>query len=443
MRVCRAGNQTKEVHLNMDCLVQIVNELDFESLLYMAKTSKFFSNLCVEVFRRQFSDTTILIDHYSPLSLRKYVEMSVKKAQKVLSRIMSFEFEDDFFYDFQNNDYIKISSFEMILDTLRYFGNYIQRLKIATDNADSVQSKVIGEFVNKYCSDALIEFGLRIDTGNSQDFLRKTFKNIQKVALRNRLPVVAENGLSMNETFPAMRELSLSFSSGNVDYVENRLQNLSHLRIDIGRLSNNRFIDNILGSNPSIRSVSLSNAWPAFLRKVNNMLPHLENLSIGLFEMYNGDDEIVFENVKVFRVKSALGTSLNIFFPKLQDLTMCLIEPRIDEGLGVGVDGWVDFMENNNHLRQFRLEYSFVNEQSKYFELLTQVLLNLEEMSVSSWHGQFISVDVIINFMESHQHLRKFLLEDCNEIDKGILRERFENGWNISDYLSGLVFERI
>lgn len=440
------GNQAKKIHMNMDCLTHIVEELDFESLLNMAQTCKFYSNFAAEVFRRKFTDKTFVIDYYSSLNLRKYLEIGVGNVQKVWNRFTKYEDESSDIH----GEYIEINRFDMILNTLRYFGKDIRKLKITIDNADSKESKIIRNFVNKYCSDAMIEFGLQIDKGNAINFLTKTFRNVQKVSFKNKLPVRGENGLSMNETFPALRILSLHRNSGNCDYLKNRLPSLEHVQINIGRFNSDLFIRKIFRANRNIRSVSLSEAWPALLRKVNNLLPNLEYLSVGTFEMYNGDEQIRFENVREFSVSGTLGSSLNILLPNLQELTIFLHDPRtgeaIVEGLGepVGDIDWTDFMENHNHLRRFNLEYSRIIEQSKYFLILTDDLTNLEEMTVSSLHGEFIYIGAIERFIETHGRLVRFELQDCPDSDKEILREKFANAWNIRTlHLNGLLFERI
>lgn len=437
------GNQAKKIHMNMDCLTHITEELDFESLLNMAQTCKFYSNFAPEVFKRKFSDKTFVIDYYSSSNLRKYLEIGVGNVQKVLERLTKYEDESN---DIQG-EYIEINQFDMILNTLRYFGKNIRKLKITIDNADSKESKIIRNFVNKYCSDAMIEFGLQIDRGNAINFLKKTFKNVQKVSFKNKLPVQGENGLSMNETFPALRILSLHRNSGTCDFLKNKFPFLEHVQINIGRFSSDLFIRKIFRANRNIRSISLSEAWPALLRKVNNFLPNLEYLSVGTFEMYNGDEEIRFEKVREFSVRGSLGSSLNILLPNLQELTICLFEPHtgeaIVEGLGEPVGDWTEFMENHNHVRRFNLEYSRIFEQSKYFVILTEDLTNLEEMTVSSLHGEFIYIGAIVRFIETHGRLVRFELEDCPDSDKEILREKFQNAWNIRDHLNGLLFERI
>lgn len=407
----------------------------------MAQTSKFFSNFASEVFRKKFTNKTIIINYYSPFNLRKYLEIGVERIQKVWSRFDQSENE------FTSDDgCIEILTLDAILNTLRNFGKYIRKLKIIIDNADSKESKIISNFVNKYCSDTITEFELRIDKGNAQNYLKNSFKNAQIVSFLNRLPLNIGGGLSMNETFPRLRILSLSRNSGNVGYLKSYLPNLEHVQIDIGRFSNDQFIKKIFRFNPDIRSISLSEAWPVLLRKVNIMLPHLEHLSVGSFEMHNGDEQIQFENVKTFGVKGVFGSSMNILLPNLERLTISLIESSAGEsitgGFGEWIGDWAEFMDNHNHLRRFHLEYLLKNEQSKYFELLTWDLLDLEEMTVSSLSGQYIHISSIIRFIERHEHLVRFELEDCMEDDKHTLRERFQSTWNISNYCNGLLFER-
>lgn len=418
--------QIKFNDLNEDCTILILDQLNIGDLLSMAQTNQNLNLLAVDVFRRRFSKKKIIIHNYYGDDESERNESGI--ISKALNRFgITVQSPPNSFY-MVYPDRVEISrDFNMSLNILKYFGSFIQKLKLVLANSETNASTKIIQFVNEYCYKSLIEFELDTSDGNAFRQMKNSFIHVERVTFRDCIPD-GENGVfPLNIMFPAMRTLSLTPLRKIGNLINCRLPHLQHLYLDVQLCS---AIDDLLLANPDLQSIELAQASSQFLQSVNTKLIKLEHLVLQNVEM--NDDKIQFENVKKFIAGNALNPPKNIYFPNLREL-------HINFGI-CHFQEWINFLKNHNNLSQLQLNYRDIDD--KHFGILTKELPNLMEISVLRSKGNFIGIYSIFRFIEMHPKLRKIHLDACRKDDYQVIREQFEFKWEIRNFRKGLSLEQ-
>lgn len=123
------GNKLKFIDLNSDVLLQIMNELNFNALLNLAKALPKCAHLIDDTFRRSYKDYTVKIMKSDPWKSDKFESINVKRFNKC----------------------IQVRDFEAAQDIIKHFGHVIYRLEIANHDILSAESTAINQLVNKHC----------------------------------------------------------------------------------------------------------------------------------------------------------------------------------------------------------------------------------------------------------------------------------------------------
>lgn len=421
----------------MDCLIQVVEELDFQSLLNMAQTNKFFADYAGKIYDRKFSNQSIVIDHYSSLNLHKYLEMGQNKLINVMDEysnlpvkqiVQAYHF--DHFYE-DDIDAIKITNMHVAFNALKYFGKFIRKLKIITENADAKQTKVISNLLNKYCTESLVELALRIDSG--EWYFTNTFENVKHISFERNLPIMKRGMLPMNQTFPALRTLSISLWAANSDYLYSEFPLLEHLRLDLRVCDNTKFVFELFKLNRHVRSVEMLFAKSTHLLLANMILRQLEHVFLGAFSFGLTEGIMFSPSVTKFTMTDILSSPINLVFVRLQMLEIHFCPVRFGD--------WMEFLEDHSEIIQFHLNY--VHMFDECLEQLTIGLFNLQEMTIARLEGEFIGAPTIAQFIENHDRLTKLDLRDaCSDADYKRLYDAFKNEWNITYHAEGILFER-
>lgn len=419
----------------MDCLIQVVEELDFQSLLNMAQTNKFFADYAGKVYDRKFSNQTIVIDHYSSLNLHKYLEMGQQKLMDLMDQYSNLPVKQivqayhlDHFYE-DDIDAIKIKNMHVAFNALKYFGKFIRKLKINTENADAKQSKVISKLLNNYCTESLVELSFRIDRGEMM--FTNTFENVKHISFERNLPIMERGMLPMNQTFPALRTLSISLWAANSDYLYSEFPLLEHLKLDFREWDNIKFVFELFKLNRHVRSVELLYAKSTHLLLANMILRQLEHISLGAFGLTDG--VMIFPFVRKFTMTDILSSPINLMFVRLQRLEIHFCPVRFGD--------WMEFLQDHPEIIQFHLNY--VHMFDECFEQLTIGLFNLQEMTIARLEGEFIEAETIARFIDGHGRLTKLDLKGaCSDVDYRRLYDEFKNEWNITYHAEGILFER-
>lgn len=417
------SNKTKLSDLNMDCMLTILDELDFMDLLGIAQVNKYLSILAAEVFRSKFSSNTIVLYNFvcedehnnDGIFFKTFERLGIVKKEKVHHITMVHDGQ------------IQITDFQTGLKTLKYFGNAIQKLNIYTDDTDTKQSKILSRFLNEYCSESLIELRLDIIEGSAPHFMPKPFKQLTHITFGNYLPKMGQKTPPMNQTYPALTTLTLNLNDKGSDYLNSHFPRLKQL--NIMKLKRIDDINNLIAANSHIRSVSYHQKSPRFLKMMSVILPKLENLKLWSFKLDDG--EIHFENVEKFAMKDFLGSPKNLHFPKLREAHILI---------GAYFDDSINFLREHKQINRIKLEFSNLNDTQ--FEKVTENLQNLVEISACSTGINLIGIDTIATFLENHKQLMRFDLENFRNNDNEILQKRLGKEWKFTDSHHGISLTR-
>lgn len=409
--------------LNTDVQFLILENLNLTDLLSIAQTNKHLSSLAVDVYRRKFSSKTVMI--HDP----------------------NFNKTDDNL----NGNVIYIENIETISKMLKYFGAYMTHINAAYGhNVARIKSIVplldrINSWINLYCSENLIHF--QIDSFYDDLTLRKMnkpFKRVENITIRGRLQELSGSSLHFDELFPALRRLYLPFLNvHNKNSLYRHFPHLEHIEIstyaytDPSRLTETS-VEFILRKNPQIRSIKLSSSSLDFLKILNDLCPNLEWLELDFFEMDSEDkdsSEIVFKNVKTFKVYSTLyNVPKNVRFRNL-------IQFHTDT---LSLSEWGQrLLEKNKQLKKLYLDRGCVG--TEVLDTLTPALSQLVEISLTFCAR--VDDESIIRFINNNQQMEKFHFSEFQGRTGNlseILRRECENAekWIITDRVHDILIER-
>lgn len=386
------GYKTQFGDLNVDCKLDIIEAMDFFSMLNLAQTNRFFRSLADITFRRKCRSKQFIIIHD---------EKSKKNSSDCDDRVEI------------------VNDFSTTLNALKMFGHHMRRLSMVIPDTNSKKAQVITKYVNKYCSDSLTEFDLTTSDGSALHYMPKSFKNVEKVSFRLNIPSQGTETPLMNATFPAMRSLHLYFST---QFINNYYLccYFPHLEELYEHQNYSPVIARVIRINPHIKSFTVRNLDNAYMRYVLDDLPNLQNLTLtGDFEMHR--NEIVSESVTTFTLEDSLSHGLErVHFPNLQELHI-----HFREGI---YEMWTKFFRNHKNLSRLHLQYSEMNDV--HFQGISTILTDLTEVSVTHLRGDMIGINTFIRFIQSHDKLMKFDVNLCTEKDKKTIRQELGNKWS-------------
>lgn len=414
------------------CEFQILENLSYERLLKFAQTNPDDSVRAARVFRRKFATSKFVLTNNSSVGLPGFVYKTLKPITGAIKHITDFssQKEKNIITRNGNAKYLKIieiNNFDTILATLRHFGKYIESFQIIFANADSYEAKMISKFINDNCSESLVEIELDISKGNALKYMAQPFKRVQNVHFLNKLPKMAPSVVRMNETFPAMRVLSLSHLDTEIDYLNCFLPHLEHVEIVRGKVSGDHVIFNLFGINPHIKSISLFKYWPTFLNDFTAIAPQLEHITLCSCKSPIRHDKAT----KLTTTDNATSPN-NVIMPKLQDLEMYFDSEFYDE--------WMDFLGTHQNIKRLVLQFKNLNDYQ--FQDLTEMLSNVEELLVVSTNRRLLRVETIVELLKKHEKLMRFNLNTIRKYDIEVFRKEFQNEWKIKQYDNDLCFER-
>lgn len=404
---CARKNGTQ---LNGDCLIQIFEELDFPTLLIMTTMSKDFAYYASVAFRRSF------IDHEFEIS---YHESNDSNASVYPYLIYEKR--------------ITIYAFDLILQTLRYFGRFIQKLQIEFSNVDASRSRHIAKFIQKYCMDSLIE--MDIVNVNVFKYMEKPFSNVKHIHFWSSS---APNIPRMNETFTALRSLTLTLNSDEIEPVDCLFPHLQHLTIK--KLFDMDFIERFLRTNSHIQSATILPNYPKILfNKICSLLPNVNHLTVAYVPFVSpSDPEIRFENVTKLTALKEFNPSVNIRLPNLQELHMTYY---------FYAEQWTIFLKRHMHLKRLHLKYSNMSDD-EFNGILVNLPLNLEEFSITSGgitdsKEKSIEIRTIVKFIRKCDSLQKFRFDNCAEDDQERIRKEFHADWIVVKKTNRISLQRL
>lgn len=436
------GTEIKFPDLNHDCILLIVEQLDFADLLSMAQVNHQFSDLAFAVFKQKYANTQFAIESYlnlEPHRPKPRDRKGPKYIEKFLMKLGGMRKDDDANEEeetqnnrrpthFEHSDRIEILSHGMSLSTLKHFGKFMQKLKLILMDTENREAKQIIEFVNRFCSETLVEIEFVVRRKHALHGMTAAFEKVQHVILNRNLPQRGRNSLAMNESFPQLRELSMKMYNMESDYINCHFEHLEHVYLDGMVLSG---IDGFLAANPHIRSVYLSDFYPNFLSKMNRMLPNLEELTLLQISAYE-DRVQTFRNVRKFKLENSNSSPKYLLLPNLRELDVNF-RPE-------GHDDWIKFLEKHNQVTKLRIRC--VNLNDGQFQAITHELTNLVEISITSWYSISLDVNAIVRFLDNHSQFERFSVDLMDAEDIMKLRKKLDNKWTVTNSKFGAVLER-
>lgn len=407
----------------------IFDQLDFEDLLTIAEVSSDFHFFADRAFKRNFAHKKICFGNFVFKDPPNKMDRAILKIAKVINR---FGGEIPINMYTVESDSIRIQSVFYGMKTLKYFGKSIRSLKLSLLYADVNAAKFILQYVDKYCSDTLLE--LDIWYGDVLGHFQNPFSNLKKLNFVHD-PNYSGVTWPSNRTFPALRELTLS--NFNDDQVDFYFPFLEHLAINRRYHRQLPLLKKLINANSHIRSFTCERCEQEIVKYASTKLPQLENLTLANFAV--GSDAIRFETVQRFTVIEVRDFNLqprfNIHLPNMQELHVRFYDWPLDS--------LESFLQNYQNLSRFYLHYNWLDDSE--FARITSKLPNMEEMSFlrdtdSTWQDS--NGLAVLRLLTNHQKLTKFHLSYCTERDEKLFRDQLNGKWVIQDNERGLSFQR-
>lgn len=399
--------------LNDDVKYHIFELLSLEDLIALVEAVPAIKPLVIAVFRMRYDELEMryIFPDNTPYSRKYDVE-----GRRITTYFLNFT-----------------------LSVLKHFGGVITKLSYQISNSDK-NFTTIEIYVNKYCGQSLIQLDLWFR--QSFEHFTQPFAHVIDLTFSVQHEVTMGT-FTLDQLFPKLERITLNLD-GNFDFgfIDRTFAHLEHMFLKIWNESWQRRdqIEQFIRKNNRTRSLEFyfvpDNDRVFSLSEINDMLPHLQNLTVQTF--YKQNVPVHFENVKHFVLYAYYVSSLDkLYMPRLESLQMQLMFPT-------EFDSWMRFLENHRHLKRLNMQaYSgAINITSRLLALL-QDLQELKLECVGYFNEEFIS-----QIIECHESMNKFEFLTNRPTDGGFaaLRARFERGWDILDItyytFSGLSFVR-
>lgn len=266
---------------------------------------------------------------------------------------------------------IRMCDHEMILKTFNCFGHLITRLwLISIKNSTDSQAQFVGELISNKSSTSLLEVHIQTGIFNAAkilNFITKPLANAKTVIFQGYFFNPGDKGLEMHEQFPAVDRLYLECVFSGFDCIGARSPHLKHLHVKFHANSGYDFmLSKNCRSNAFIRTIELdfNIRMPSnYIESLSALVPNLETLILRDFQPIK--HQTCFANVTTLFVTSARSSPHNLYFPKLQNLSIIYKNENCQV--------WKTFLQQHKHsLTIFELEHA-VMEYQNVNELLDEL----------------------------------------------------------------------
>lgn len=364
-------------------------------------------------------------------------ELSASAAEMLRQRIGHMRIVINNEYLFPNDDrkmFIDGNKFvirntSMALEYLQNFGDGIWSLELEFRSGDKKDVKKVMKYVNRYCSESLVELSVTVSDGKLPLDIKHPFENLGKLSLINR-SINEQTVLPTNQSFPSLNALHLDVKKLDHINTNHLFPQLNELYAYIHNEYNENMLINLIEMNPHIRTLNGANISSALLRTLSAKLPHLDSLNIASIEM--DDQKVRIENLREFSTPRYSCNLTNFDFPNLQIFNVFYET--------MPLDGLKKFLEKHQNLTQIHISHRTMFDAD--FEHITSMLPDLVEVSVTDTTHSSMNTNSIVRFIESHSKLVKFHVNECNQDDKSFFHKQIGRDWLIQDYENGLSFKR-
>lgn len=422
---CSLDKKTQLLDLNLDCQLQILNEMDFASLIALSETSKHFSMLIPEVMKRKLA--------------YKFLAFTMSNGGNQHIR--------------ETNKLIRIMNFQQVTKILHNFGSLISNIRV--DALRNNETKLIYRYINSYCSDTLKQFEIRYAYENIFDEFTVPFRNVHSVIMRGNLEKLHKSKRQFNELFPALQKLTFKkVSIDEMSWFDLTFPRLEYFYLDILNVCDfaNIFPESVtekfLKKNPQIRSLVLRLVSRKMLIRVADLVPNLESLEINSYfetDEEGADDAIHFDYLKALRMRQSSWTmSRNLHLKNIEELEIDATHAECFR--------WIEFVEENRSLLRLRVTDRYLND----YEISRLAMANLSMVEISAGFSREVKDETMVNFIEMNKNLKKLHLiksfdptlngnDENSSIQSTMtaIRNKFEDQWNINETYSEIFLERM
>lgn len=281
---------------------------------------------------------------------------------------------------------------------LKGFCKSFEKLSVAYNMIPLDKQKAIGNYINEYCSETLIEFKGKYIKEGAFDNMTKPFTKVEQVAFDGVWENIDSNTLALDELFPQLRVLNFTYPEG---YILNRIfPKLEEFNADV---SPSPALIKFLEKNSKIRKLSLTSTTVDVLRAVNKM-PKLEKLSFHLpsdMESYQDDPVLHFGRIKDVSITANHDHHIemgNITFKQLKKLQLSV--------RGELNDVWIDFIGKNKQLETLTITAGNLNNST--LSTLASKLNKIIEADL--WCDNTTDTEGIVKFLESNPKINTLTL---------------------------------
>lgn len=405
--------------MSAEVLLMILEKLELYDLLQVVQTSKYFSNLAEDVFRRRYS-----------------------------SKIFDITSLDRFHGDSRDlvsvtHTHIYIENVQLSALILRVFGHLIHQISINFFYITSVERNHIERVIENFCSESLnrIDFlGFDIDVLST---FTKPLRGVERVTIQGKFISSDVNVLGLNELFPNLRQLSLSYIDVfHPNMFDVQFLQLEHFDINLQRISVQQSpedfirnmkmaVENLLRKNPTIKSLILSDCDSLdVLKIVSEYSLNLEEITVNFIalDQYKGKQMDFFNVKKVDFAWTNYNMSGVMLFDKLEDMKLSCIAREC-----------IEFVKQNRNVKKLNMFGSSLSAQ----DILTiaDTLPNLVELTLVS--DVKIQADPIIQLIQKSKNLEKVILDVFGTELFNVLSHQVTGDWTIKETTYKIILEKV
>lgn len=415
------SEQMKLTDLNIDCLENIFEYLEFGDLLSAASSNKRLNRAANFVFVRERWHRSVCFENI-------YLSQD---------RLLSINYHR-----------IKIGDLKTSLQFLRCFGQFVLDLEFILSKQKQYEfDQHVTQYISEYCSESLTM--IKIKNGlNEWEDLKKPFSKVGYVTL-DGCGVINKNAL--NILFPTMQTLNASFYG--YDNSKSFFVNTSHFpklkELDITDnafpfatqpVLNGTTIAQILRLNPQLQSVKIFSFQPHLdsndFQNAISSLHSVESINLGgsIFSKSNSEAVIHLKSVKTFKINVSGNsvTKILFLFDQLETLELDTLSNQLNADI-------FDFIGKHPTIRHLKLPVRnlSVMEQTK----LAKSLPLLVSISAYGWK---IPLNEVKQFLFMFPNLREFNFSITDENAPKGIQMGLNNEWEFTKSLFGTgIIKRI
>lgn len=394
-------------HLDQANLISIFDWMEFDGLLYMAESNPQFYQLITDNYIiEQFGFTEKQI-HLTNIKSTSSIGIRMEPHQIVL---------DDF---------------DLILRVLRNFGHKISRLVLNSTAFNSDQVKIIGQYIDKYCSPSLREFILSDDNASPFSNWRNIFERCESIEFHN---LINHEQLSLKRTFPRLHRLFVQTTdSSNLSSLEHNLSHLQQITFDLNETPSNAMrsaIKNFLLLNNQLRVFEMQSPISAkLLSFVNTALPQLHSLTIIIqphdYASNELDEKLNFPTVDKLKLRvigdDAMFSYFPITFDRLRSLHLSCDVFDINA---------TKFVVQNKHLISL-----VIDDDTLDFTRWLRLIDSLPELTeiTATVRQTFLDSDADNNILMTHKHLQRITIGMRQVSDQQEWIRSMPKNWKLID----------